>query len=120
MKNKKRLTALLLSAVLLCPQCPAFAEEMPDSFDNILTNPGFETETSYDFPQDWVSDGQNMIPNGDFEDNTLSAGYNLANNKMMQYKNVGGAAKVEVCENENAPEVLGRYALKATWGNDLI
>ena len=115
-KNKIRITALLLSGTLLCPQM-AFSMAMPDSFDNILTNGGFETADGYGFPEGWMSDGQNLIPNGDFEGNTLSSGYNLANNKAMQYKVAGGATKVEVCENQNAPTILGKYALRATWEN---
>ena len=119
MKNKMRITALLLSGVLLCPQWAVFSAQMPDSFENILENPGFEMADSCGFPIGWESDGKNLIPNGDFEGNSLSSGYNLANNKAMKYTKAGGAEKVEVCENKDAPSVLGAYSLKATWGEEL-
>lgn len=119
MKNKNKITALLLSGVILCPQGVAFSAKMPDSFDNILINPGFETADDYGFPEGWKSDGQNLIPNGDFENQSISAGLNLEN-KAVRYTIAGGAKKVEVDLNTNdAPAALGGYCLKATWGDEL-
>ena len=87
------------------------------AYVNKIANNGFETTDSYAFPVNWDSDGKNLIPNGDFENNSLSAGYARDGKTAVKYGAAGGGeSAVSVVSNgADAPEAVGDYSLKIEW-----
>jgi len=83
----------------------------------LVSNGGFEQADKYGFPLNWDSDGKNIIPKGDFESNSLSAGFALDGTTAVNYNRAGGGdSTVTVVSNgSDKPIDGGNYALKITW-----
>ena len=80
----------------------------------LLANGGFEQADKYGFPLNWDSDGKNIIPNSDWESNSLSAGFAFDGTTAVKWGRAGGGdSTVTVVSNgSDKPEGIGNYALK--------
>ena len=85
----------------------------------LLANGGFEEADNYGFPLGWDSDGKNIMPNSDWESNSLSAGFALDGTTAVKWGRAGGGdATVAVVSNgTDKPEEIGNYSLKVTWNS---
>ena len=85
---------------------------------NLLVNHGFEQQDDYDFPTGWTSEGQNLLPNGDFEDGSTAMGNSYDGAIGMKWEPLGGTVlSVEPNTTEDA-ERFGGYYARVSWNNN--
>lgn len=91
---------------------------VPENYENILVNGGFEDYDDKGFPVNWDSAGKNLLVNGDFENASTDCGIDAAGNGALRYTNFGGVAKdgLSVADNsESDYNRYGMYSLRMQW-----